>query len=126
MFTAFHGSPLENWLSILSNGLESRSGTPQERNGAAYRSSVPLLKRNELSFVWSRIIIYSFVSAGPLSLPFFFARKGALPSLSLSLSSSRPSLFSLSRVRARRFGDGVYLAADLGLCQRPTSAFRSS
>jgi len=32
----FHGSPLENWHSILRRGLENKSHTPEQRVGAAF------------------------------------------------------------------------------------------
>jgi len=40
--SAFHGSPAENWFGILTTGLESRSGTKLERNGAMLGNGVYL------------------------------------------------------------------------------------
>ena len=39
---AYHGSPLENWYSILRNGLKICSGTDMQRNGAVYGNGIYL------------------------------------------------------------------------------------
>jgi hypothetical protein len=36
----FHGSPLDNWHSILHRGLISRSGTPESSTGAVYGDGI--------------------------------------------------------------------------------------
>ena len=36
----FHGSQIENWHSILRNGIKNMSGTALQLNGAAYGSGV--------------------------------------------------------------------------------------
>jgi len=37
---AFHGSPIENWHSIVRNGLKNASGTSLQINGAAYGKGI--------------------------------------------------------------------------------------
>jgi hypothetical protein len=36
----FHGSSIENWHSILRNGIKNMSGTAGQLNGAAYGNGV--------------------------------------------------------------------------------------
>jgi hypothetical protein len=36
----FHGSPVENWHSILRRGIESKSGTKEQRNGGIFGDGV--------------------------------------------------------------------------------------
>ena len=50
---AFHGSRVENWHSILRNGLVNASGTKMQVNGAAYGSGVYLSPMAALSIKYS-------------------------------------------------------------------------
>lgn len=47
---AFHGSVIENWHSILRNGLKVASGTNLQLNGSAYGKGVYCSKSLQLSF----------------------------------------------------------------------------
>lgn len=42
---AFHGSSIENWHSIIRNGLMNASGTDKQVNGAAYGSGIYMSPR---------------------------------------------------------------------------------
>lgn len=50
---AFHGSRVENWYSILRNGLRNASGTKLQLNGAAYGNGIYLSTHASTSFVYS-------------------------------------------------------------------------
>ncbi|KAK2152830.1 hypothetical protein LSH36_316g01001 [Paralvinella palmiformis] len=50
---AFHGSPLENWHSILRQGLINASGTRYQRHGAAYGKGIYLSPQASVSFGYS-------------------------------------------------------------------------
>jgi poly [ADP-ribose] polymerase 6/8 len=52
---AFHGSNIENWHSILRNGLLNASGTRYQIHGAAYGSGVYLSPHSSISFSYSQI-----------------------------------------------------------------------
>ena len=52
---AFHGSRLENWHSIMRNGLLNASGTKFQLNGAAYGSGIYLSPHASVSFGYSGI-----------------------------------------------------------------------
>eukprot|EP01119_Soliformovum_irregulare_P015436 TRINITY_DN4344_c0_g1_i1.p1 TRINITY_DN4344_c0_g1~~TRINITY_DN4344_c0_g1_i1.p1 ORF type:complete len:706 (+),score=178.61 TRINITY_DN4344_c0_g1_i1:223-2118(+) len=47
---AFHGSSVENWHSILRNGLKNASGTKLQVNGAAYGSGIYISPNASVSF----------------------------------------------------------------------------
>lgn len=51
----FHGSPVENWHSILRNGLKNASGTKFQLNGAAYGSGIYISPHSATSFGYSQI-----------------------------------------------------------------------
>eukprot|EP01088_Endostelium_zonatum_P019373 TRINITY_DN6651_c0_g1_i1.p1 TRINITY_DN6651_c0_g1~~TRINITY_DN6651_c0_g1_i1.p1 ORF type:complete len:758 (-),score=164.01 TRINITY_DN6651_c0_g1_i1:35-2308(-) len=53
---AFHGSRVENWHSILRNGLKNASGTKLQVNGAAYGSGIYLSPESSVSFGYSGIV----------------------------------------------------------------------
>jgi len=55
---AFHGSRVENWHSILRNGLKNASGTKLQVNGAAYGSGIYLSPDSATSFGYSGINAY--------------------------------------------------------------------
>jgi len=46
---AFHGSPPENWHSILRNGLKNASGTKYQMHGAAYGKGIYLATHSSTS-----------------------------------------------------------------------------
>lgn len=50
---AFHGSPFQNWHSILRNGLFNASGTKFQRNGAAHGKGIYLSPSSSGSFSYS-------------------------------------------------------------------------
>jgi len=50
---AFHGSRVENWHSILRNGLRNASGTKLQLNGAAYGHGIYLATHAATSFGYS-------------------------------------------------------------------------
>lgn len=50
---AFHGSRVENWYSILRNGLRNASGTNLQLNGAAYGNGIYLATNAATSFGYS-------------------------------------------------------------------------
>ena len=50
---AFHGSRIENWHSILRNGLVNASGTKLQVNGAAYGAGVYLSPMAQTSIGYS-------------------------------------------------------------------------
>lgn len=52
---AFHGSSLENWHSIMRNGLLNASGTKFQMNGAAYGAGIYLSPHASVSFGYSRM-----------------------------------------------------------------------
>ena len=52
---AFHGSALENWHSILRNGLYNASGTAHQVNGAAYGSGIYLSPSASVSYGYSQL-----------------------------------------------------------------------
>ena len=52
---AYHGSRLENWLSILANGLLSLSGTRHQLCGAAYGHGVYLSPSFDTSFSYANV-----------------------------------------------------------------------
>eukprot|EP01060_Flectonema_neradi_P031943 TRINITY_DN4979_c2_g1_i2.p1 TRINITY_DN4979_c2_g1~~TRINITY_DN4979_c2_g1_i2.p1 ORF type:complete len:666 (+),score=126.41 TRINITY_DN4979_c2_g1_i2:72-2069(+) len=52
---AFHGSALENWHSILRNGLYNASGTEHQVNGAAYGSGIYLSPSASVSYGYSQL-----------------------------------------------------------------------
>ena len=45
----FHGSPLQNWHQIITQGLEPKSGTDMQANGAAHGQGVYVATRSRLS-----------------------------------------------------------------------------
>jgi len=51
---AFHGSSIENWHSILRQGLKNASGTKLQMNGAAYGSGIYLSPHAATSFGYCR------------------------------------------------------------------------
>jgi hypothetical protein len=50
---AFHGSPVQYWHTILRTGLLNMSGTPGQKNGAAYGPGVYLSPTSGLSMGYS-------------------------------------------------------------------------
>ncbi|PVD20092.1 hypothetical protein C0Q70_20586 [Pomacea canaliculata] len=50
---AFHGSSIENWHSIIRNGLVVASNTPKQVNGAAHGKGIYLSPLSHLSFSYS-------------------------------------------------------------------------
>ena len=52
---AFHGSSLENWHSIMRNGLMNASGTKFQLHGAAYGAGIYLSPHASVSFGYSGI-----------------------------------------------------------------------
>jgi len=50
---AFHGSPVENWHSILRQGLYNATGTKYQMNGAAYGAGIYLSPNSSLSMDYS-------------------------------------------------------------------------
>ena len=52
---AFHGSPFENWHSILRNGLYNASGTRFQLHGAAYGPGIYLSPSADMAFHYSGI-----------------------------------------------------------------------
>ena len=46
----FHGSPLENWFSILMNGLKNASGTALMTTGAAYGAGIYMSNMSGVSY----------------------------------------------------------------------------
>jgi poly [ADP-ribose] polymerase 6/8 len=50
---AFHGSPIENWHSILRVGLKNASGTKLQLNGAAYGSGIYMAANSSTSSGYS-------------------------------------------------------------------------
>ncbi|KAI0211446.1 Protein mono-ADP-ribosyltransferase PARP6 [Lamellibrachia satsuma] len=52
---AFHGSPPENWHSILRHGLMNASNTKFQMNGHKYGSGIYLSPRSDVAFHYSRI-----------------------------------------------------------------------
>ena len=50
----FHGSALQNWYSILKNGLKDYSGTKNQLHGAAYGNGVYLSSSNSMSHLYSK------------------------------------------------------------------------
>ncbi|XP_062517000.1 protein mono-ADP-ribosyltransferase PARP6-like [Corticium candelabrum] len=52
---AFHGSTIENWHSILRNGLLNASGTKYQTHGTAYGSGIYLSPNSGVSFGYSQI-----------------------------------------------------------------------
>ena len=52
---AFHGSRVENWYSIVRNGLRNASGTKLQLNGAAYGKGIYLADQASTSFGYSQI-----------------------------------------------------------------------
>eukprot|EP01102_Stenamoeba_stenopodia_P018073 TRINITY_DN6580_c0_g1_i1.p1 TRINITY_DN6580_c0_g1~~TRINITY_DN6580_c0_g1_i1.p1 ORF type:complete len:760 (+),score=148.21 TRINITY_DN6580_c0_g1_i1:61-2280(+) len=55
---AFHGSPIENWHSILRRGLKNASGTSLQIHGAAYGNGIYCSPRASVSFSYSRVYSY--------------------------------------------------------------------
>jgi len=53
---AFHGSRVENWHSILRNGLKNASGTKLQLNGAAYGNGIYLALDASISFGYSSLV----------------------------------------------------------------------
>ena len=53
-FFAFHGSPAQNWYSILRNGLRSMSNTGYMSTGAAYGEGIYLATDLNTSLVYAR------------------------------------------------------------------------
>lgn len=49
----FHGSGLQNWYSILKNGLKNYSNTTHQVNGAAYGNGIYFSSSNAMSYVYS-------------------------------------------------------------------------
>lgn len=52
---AFHGSSIENWHSILRNGLYNASGTKHQVNGAAHGAGIYLSPDSQVSFGYSNL-----------------------------------------------------------------------
>ncbi|ESO90051.1 hypothetical protein LOTGIDRAFT_123828, partial [Lottia gigantea] len=52
---AFHGSGLENWHSIIREGLVVASGTSKQVNGSAYGKGIYLSPSSSISFGYSRM-----------------------------------------------------------------------
>ncbi|XP_071110322.1 protein mono-ADP-ribosyltransferase PARP6-like [Haliotis cracherodii] len=52
---AFHGSSIENWHSIIREGLIVASGTTKQMNGAAYGKGIYLSPSSSVSFGYSRM-----------------------------------------------------------------------
>jgi len=53
---AFHGSSIENWHSILRQGLKNASGTKLQMNGAAYGQGIYLSPHSATSFGYCRMV----------------------------------------------------------------------
>jgi ubiquitin-protein ligase len=60
----FHGSRMENWYSIIKNGIKNCSGSKLQVNGAAYGSGVYLSDNISTSMHYSNGIIGVFELAG--------------------------------------------------------------
>ncbi|KAK6179519.1 hypothetical protein SNE40_011853 [Patella caerulea] len=52
---AFHGSSIENWHSIIREGLIVASGTNKQMNGSAYGKGIYLSPSSSVSFGYSRM-----------------------------------------------------------------------
>lgn len=61
---AFHGSRVENWHSILRNGLKNASGTNLQLNGAAYGNGIYLSTISSTSFSYSMMSSNLFYNPG--------------------------------------------------------------
>eukprot|EP00957_Ditylum_brightwellii_P097712 7441700-Ditylum_brightwellii.AAC.1 len=53
---AFHGSPIENWHSILRGGVKNCSGTNLQLNGASYGPGVYLSPNASTSLGYSKVV----------------------------------------------------------------------
>ena len=62
---AFHGSSIENWHSIMRQGLVNASGTKLQVNGAAYGAGIYLSPQSNVSFGYARIGHYGQQSTTP-------------------------------------------------------------
>jgi hypothetical protein len=74
--TAFHGSPCENWISILTNGLLGLSGTKFQVHGAVYGSGVYAAPDFTTSFMGYtrgdlRVVAKCAISAHYMANPYF-------------------------------------------------------
>jgi hypothetical protein len=63
---AFHGSPLENFHSIIHNGLKNASGTRLQLNGAAYGPGIYLSPSSATSGSYSRWYNTGYASGSQL------------------------------------------------------------
>eukprot|EP00003_Mantamonas_plastica_P027962 TRINITY_DN6156_c0_g2_i4.p1 TRINITY_DN6156_c0_g2~~TRINITY_DN6156_c0_g2_i4.p1 ORF type:complete len:181 (+),score=35.85 TRINITY_DN6156_c0_g2_i4:312-854(+) len=54
-YFAFHGSPVENWHSIMRHGLKNASGTKLQLHGTAHGHGVYLSTLSSTSFSYSRM-----------------------------------------------------------------------
>ncbi|XP_071845856.1 protein mono-ADP-ribosyltransferase PARP6-like isoform X2 [Apostichopus japonicus] len=78
---AFHGSNIENWHSILRNGLINASGTKHQCHGAAYGKGIYLSPNSSVSFGYSGMGQGEYnaaVKKNPQSVPSLMA-KAVLP-----------------------------------------------
>ena len=64
----YHGSSIENWHSILRNGLKNCSGTKLQVNGAAYGSGVYISPTASMSLGYSKVGHHMGSSASCASL----------------------------------------------------------
>ncbi|EHB15625.1 Poly [ADP-ribose] polymerase 8 [Heterocephalus glaber] len=87
---AFHGSHIENWHSILRNGLVVASNTRLQLHGAMYGSGIYLSPMSSISFGYSGMNKKQKVSA-----------KDEPASSSKSSSASQPSLHPVAREAVR-------------------------
>jgi hypothetical protein len=54
-FEAYHGSPTENWYSIIRNGLQNRSWTKEMKSGAIFGSGIYLSTDLSLSRMFTKL-----------------------------------------------------------------------
>uniref|UniRef100_A0AAX7U5I1 Poly [ADP-ribose] polymerase n=1 Tax=Astatotilapia calliptera TaxID=8154 RepID=A0AAX7U5I1_ASTCA len=72
---AFHGSHIENWHSVLRNGLVNASYTKLQLHGAAYGKGIYLSPISSISFGYSgRNVMFAFQQSRPIQSRFLQSR----------------------------------------------------
>ncbi|KAL4660652.1 poly ADP-ribose polymerase 6 isoform X1 [Arapaima gigas] len=87
---AFHGSHIENWHSILRNGLVNASYTKLQLHGAAYGKGIYLSPISSISFGYSGMGKGQHRMPSKDELVQRYNRMNTIPQVGLSLTSTRP------------------------------------
>jgi len=78
---ALHGSPIENWCSVMRRGLLNASSTQLQRNASAYNTGIKFSPSSTTSFRYSIFLAAVEYVEKRFIRPAIFRFHGPLPSL---------------------------------------------